>query len=371
MDVHQTIHEILSQTPDLADFFAAHGLPSNAGDARTKQLTLKSALLYKHIAADNFCAEAARFLSERAGALMAKDAAQPCDLLLRIPCVVQLPVEEATGDMLKALDSSLRLSTELVEFGASWLSDILSRYSPAVIVGGGVEGMANLPGVAEKYEAPKGALHPDFAGMEDPRGTFRVISGIPLVMVVDEAQLGWRAVPEKISDLLDEAYENSVIYPDDGHMMDSIFLFYFYLLGGMEAVKRFKKACIRGVHPSQMIKYGGMEEKPAVMLMPYIFGEIKAKEQGMRVVWPQDGAPIIPLLACVRRDASDEEKQAADFLSGERVGRLLMEQGMFPSAHPAVRNHLPGKLQFVGWENIYQANLPELLPVLKKCFLED
>lgn len=90
----------------------------------------------------------------------------------------------------------------------------------------------------------------------------------------------------------------------------------------------------------------------------------------MRVVWPSEGAPLIPILKCVRRDASGEARAAADFLAGEEVGRLFMEQGMFPSSHPVVRNNLPGRLWFAGWENIYADCLVELLPRLKKRFLE-
>ena len=43
---------------------------------------------------------------------------------------------------------------------------------------------------------------------------------------------------------------------------------------------------------------------------------------------------------------------------------------MFLSSHPVVRNNLPGRLWFAGWENIYADCLVELLPRLKKRFLE-
>ena len=61
-------------------------------------------------------------------------------------------------------------------------------------------------------------------------------------------------------------------------MLDGVLLYYFDLAGGKAAVDAFRRACIRGVHPSQKIKYSA----PAVMLMPYIFARIKAKEPGMR-----------------------------------------------------------------------------------------
>ena len=370
IDCRLTFHELLTETPALVDFFAANGLPADAADPRAQRLTMDSALRFKEIDPQRFACEAELFLTEYAARLREQDDPDDCDLLVRIPCVVQLPVEEALNRYLRQNAPAVRHNTELVEFGGEWLSERMQRRCPQVIIGGGIEGMANLPGLAEAYEAPQGAMNPDFAGMEDPRGTFRMLSGIPLVMAVDESRLEGRAAPQSIADLLSGAFESSVVYPDDGHMLDGVLLYYFDLAGGEAAVDAFRRACIRGVHPSQMIKYGGIEERPAVMLMPYIFARIKAKEPGMRVVWPAEGAPLIPILECMRRDASPQARAAAEFLAGAEVGRLFAEQGMFPSSHPAVENRLPGKLWFAGWENVYAADLPARLPRLKKRFLE-
>ena len=370
IDCRLTFHELLTEIPALADFFAANGLPSDASDPRARQLTLDSALRFKRIDPQRFGCEAELFLTEYAARLREQDDPDDCDLLVRIPCVVQLPIEEALNRYIQENAPSVRHNTELVEFGGEWLAARMRNHRPPVIVGGGIEGMANLPGIAEEYEAPRGALNPDFAGMEDPRGTFRILSGIPLVMVVDESRLEGRAAPRSIAELLSGAFEQSVVYPDDGHMLDGVLLYYFDLAGGKAAVDAFRRACICGVHPSQMIKFGGIEERPAVMLMPYIFARIKAKEPGMRVAWPAEGAPLIPILECVRRDASTEVRAAADYFAGAEIGRLFAEQGMFPSSHPSVQNRLPGRLWFAGWENIYAADLPTRLPMLKKSFLE-
>ena len=371
IDCRLTFNQLLTQQPALADFFTANGLPSDASDPRAQRLTLKSALAFKHMDEQRFCCEAELFLTEYASRLREQDDPNACDLLVRIPCVVQLPIEEALNQYIAQSTPAVRHNTELVEFGGDWLKNLMQVNHPPVIIGGGIEGMANLPGMAEEYEAPAGALNADFAGMEDPRGTYRILSGIPLVMVVDDTRLDGRPAPKSIAEILNGTFEKSLIYPDDGHMLDGVLLYYFYLAGGMTAVDQLKAACIRGVHPSQMIKYGGIEEKPAVMLMPYIFAQIKSKEPGMRVVWPEEGAPLIPILECVRKDASDDVRRAADFMAGEDIGRQFIEQGMFPSSHPAVQNNLPGRIWFAGWDNVYADNLPELLPKLKKRFLED
>ena len=371
MDTRDTIFKLLSDTPELIDFFAARGLPADTGDPRIKRLTLKSVLAFKHIDEERFCMEAELFLTEYAARLREQDDPNACDMLVRIPCVVQLPIEEALNKYIEHNVPGLKHNTELVEFGADWLTDLLKAHHPPVIIGGGIEGMVNQSALMDEYEAPAGEMNADFAGMEDPRGVFKILSGIPLVMVVDETQLNGRKAPESIADILSGSFERNVIYPDDGHMLDGVLLYYFYLAGGMNAVDALKKACIRGVHPSQMIKYGGIEEKPAVMLMPYIFGKIKSKEPGMRVVWPKEGAPLIPILECVHKRATLKQHTAADYFAGEQIGELFMGQGMFPSSHPGVKNDLPGRIWFAGWDNVYSDNLPELLPKLKEYFLED
>lgn len=371
INTQDTIFKLLSDTPALTDFFAARGLPADTGDPRIKRLTLKSVLAFKHIDEERFRMEAELFLTEYASRLREQDDPNACDMLVRIPCVVQLPIEEALNKFIGHNVPGLKHNTELVEFGADWLTDLLKAHHPPVIIGGGIEGMVNQSALMEEYEAPAGELNPDFAGMEDPRGVFKILSGIPLVMVVDETQLNGRKAPNSIAELLSGRFQKSVIYPDDGHMLDGVLLYYFYLAGGMNAVDALKNACICGVHPSQMIKYGGIEEKPAVMLMPYIFAEIKSKEPGMRVVWPQEGAPLIPILECVHKCATLKQRTAAEYLAGEQIGSLFMGQGMFPSSHPGVKNNLPGRIWFAGWDNVYSDNLPKLLPKLKEYFLED
>ena len=128
-------------TPALADFFAANGLPADAADPRAHRLTLESALRFKKIASQRFVCEAELFLTEYAARLREQDAPDDCDLLVRIPCVVQLPVEEALNRYLQQHAPDVRHNTELVEFGGEWLSERMQRRRPQVIIGGGIEGM--------------------------------------------------------------------------------------------------------------------------------------------------------------------------------------------------------------------------------------
>ena len=92
IDSRQTLYQLLTETPALADYFAANGLPSDAQDPRARRLTLASALSFKKIDPQRFCCEAELFLTQYASRLREQDAADACDLLVRIPCVVQLPI---------------------------------------------------------------------------------------------------------------------------------------------------------------------------------------------------------------------------------------------------------------------------------------
>jgi ABC-type Fe3+ transport system substrate-binding protein len=162
----------------------------------------------------------------------------------------------------------------------------------------------------------------------------------------------------------------SVCYADNGHLLDGVFLAYIYQQFGKEGISAFRRRAVCGVHPSQMIKAGGIDKDPSVYVLPYIFGTIKTKEPGCEMIWPEEGAPIIPVLISQKKDASENERSVAEFLCGETCGRTFITQGLFPSSHPGVFNKLPGKLLWLGWDYIYQNDLLRIIARAKTLFLD-
>jgi ABC-type Fe3+ transport system substrate-binding protein len=185
--------------------------------------------------------------------------------------------------------------------------------------------------------------------------------------VVDRSQLG-TAVPRSWKELLSGDYR--ICYADDGHLLDSIYLVYIYQQFGEEGILEFKKRALCGVHPSQMIKAGGVEGRPSVYIMPHVFASIKIKEGGFDLVWPEEGACIIPVLITQKKDAPEADQRAAAFLCGRECGQIFVTQGMFPSSNPEVENKLPGKLRWLGWDYIYQHDLLEIIARIKTLFLD-
>ena len=290
-------------------------------------------------------------------------------LVGRVPCVVQLPFQDYLDAHIK---DRKEYNIALAEFGLSWVDEIFKDCDPDVFMGTGIEGLVNHPEMKNKgYQAMGGDLlsNSDFSEFKDPKGMYDIYSCIPLVMVVDMNQAKGRKPPESFSDLLSSHYENSIAFPDDGHMFDGIILTYVHQVAGDEGILKLRKNIRAIVHPSQMIKPGAIEgEKPYIYLLPWIFGEIKSRQPGMKLIWFSDGAPILPLVVTAKN--TPEAKRIMSVLGAADAGKVFRENGFFPSNVTGVNNDLPGKLRFVGWDYIYDPALPEIIARCKNLMTE-
>ena len=364
LDMNRTISENL-KNPMLKEFMETQGFEINENSKIMKLLTLRDVLGLRNIEEESFEKEYCAYI---AGENQIHHTVENKDYLLygRIPCVVQLPVQEMLDKTGKGTED---YNIALAEFGKEWLEEAFSIKKPSILMGTGIEGMVirkELMNGEYSIEAEKMPYHRDFSGMEDPKGKFYILTAIPLVMVIDERMSDGRKIPHTMEELLEESYRDSIVYPDDGHMLDSIMLTYFYEKNGYEGVRRFRENTITGVHPSQMIKPGGLEQKPFIMLMPWIFAQIKAKENGMKLIWPEDGAPILPLVITRKEKLSQRENDLFETVTGREMGKIFRIQGFFPSNCAGVENNLPGKLAFVGWDFIYRDDLGDIIKECKK-----
>lgn len=373
VNIDWRLYKILENDPHAYDFLVLKGLYDPQKKDLAEKLTLRSALRFMKIEPGAFLKELEAYQKSREQAMHGKVPAEKCDFWGRIPCMVQLPVQNALDAFLLKQRPPLQYDIGLVEFGKDWIDDLTSIANPPVVVGAGIEGMIeNAALMGGAYQEPvQNGLNPDFAGFEDPKKIFRLISGIPLVFVVDKDRLNGRPVPEGWTDILQDEFCKSVCYPDDGHLLDGVFLVYFYKKFGMEGVRRFGLNCICGAHPSQMIKVNGIKAKPAVYIMPLILANIKAKEEGSRIVWPREGAPVIPLVCTVRKGMSASQKKLAEFICGKDCGNIFLRQGCFPSSNRHVINRLPGKLWWLGFDYLYENGILSVIAASKKTFLEE
>lgn len=285
-------------------------------------------------------------------------------LLGRVPCVIQLPFQDYID---KEFNDKSLYNIALAEFGGTWASQLLSEMDPDVIIGAGIEGLVNNKVLEERgYTSVNGELlsNDAFADFKDPRGMFDIFSCIPLVMVIDKTQGQGRQVPKRFEDVLSPEFENSIVYPDDGHMLDGIIMTYIYKDYGDEGLQRFKRNVIEGAHPSQMIKPGGLGHKPYIMLMPWVFAKLKAMQPNMELVWPEDGAPILPIIVTSKNN--DNAKRITEVIFRKEVGDIFRNNGFFPSNATETDNRMLGKLNFIGWDYIYRNDLLEIIAHCKE-----
>ena len=56
-------------------------------------------------------------------------------------------------------------------------------------------------------------------------------------------------------------------------------------------------------------------------------------------------------------------------MSGEAVGNVLANQGLFPSVHPNVKNPVNGRpMLWVGWDFIYSNDMGKLIKDCEEVF---
>ena len=369
LEVTRTVNDNLTDHPMLLSYMEWQGMIQGEPSPVMGSLRLGDVLQLRNMDKEQFMADYEKFVREREDGLHHTSDNEEYMLYGRIPCVVQLPIQ----DMLDAEMAECSYNIALAEFGRQWLEEAFKIKEPSILMGTGIEGLtADSRIMSGEYSVADCAVpyNQDFEGMEDVRGVFRILTAIPLVMVIDTRQANGRMMPESMEQLLLPEYKDSIMYPDDGHMLDSIMLTYFYHAAGIEGVYKFRKNAIGGAHPSQMIKPGGLEKKPFIMLMPWIFATIKAKEDGMCLVWPGDGAPILPLVITKKQDGTEKERELFHFLTGERTGQIFRSQGCFPSSCAEVENQLPGKLRFIGWDFLYQEDLLDIIAECRKIMEE-
>lgn len=203
--------------------------------------------------------------------------------------------------------------------------------------------------------------------LKDPRGDYSMIGVVPAIFIVNKKLLGDREKPESWADILKPEFAKSVSLPiADFDLFNSI-LIHIYKLYGKEGVKNLGRSLLSNLHPAQMIE----AKEPVVTIMPYFFSKMIAKNGPKEVIWPKEGAIISPIFMLTKADKAKELNKVIKYISGEAVGNILANQGLFPSVHPNVKNPTNGKaMLWVGWDFIYSNDMGKLIKECEKIFNE-
>ncbi len=189
------------------------------------------------------------------------------------------------------------------------------------------------------------------------------------VMLMDKVKLGNLPMPEKWSDLLKPIYKDKIIAFGNEREVSKTTLIYLYKDFGIDGVKKYaenvKSLCLG----PKMVKLAGTnsEEGAAIYILPSTFAMMSVRE-GTEIVWPTDGANLVPLSILIKKANKEKMKFFIDFLL-EDYGQMYEDIDSV-SFNPDIESKLlkEKKIKWVGWDYIYSNDLFELGNQLKKEF---
>ena len=209
--------------------------------------------------------------------------------------------------------------------------------------------------------------------LRDPLGHATILCSNLTVMVVDDlrAQAQGRKRLESWEDLLDPSWERGVILRGNGKTFCETTLLTLESRFGMEAMDGFRRAVGGFGHPSQMVKAMSRsgDAGPAASTLPLFFARLVPRREGLRIVWPREGAIASPVTLFVRRGAPARVLELASWLCGRDVADLCAGVGL-PSCRPDRSWGIPegeGVL-WIGWDSIRGRDLSTPLARLQELF---
>jgi len=209
------------------------------------------------------------------------------------------------------------------------------------------------------------------SALRDPAGHVSVVAANLTVLVVDDARAGDRRRLESWEDLLDPSWERSVAFRGNGRTFCETTLLTLESRFGDDRMDGFRRAVGGSGHPSQMVKSlsrPGPDALPAATL-PLFFARLIPRREGLRVVWPREGAIASPVTLFTRRGCPAEVSALADWLHGPEVAEIFSSVGL-PSCRPDAPWTVPeGRdLLWIGWDAIRGGDLGARLERLQALF---
>lgn len=397
LDKNMTLNEIVEKYPETIDFFASKGFKGLEDEGIRKKvgmLKLGMALSMKKMNVESFLEMLEEIISQNRDSVdvnlnKAEKFEDGISVMGLLPCPVKNPLLEALQTFQK--DTGARINHELkaASSGLDWLKeDVIKANHPEkladMFISAGFDlffedelmGKFKSKGIFKDITELK-EYNSDFNNEEislrDPDGDYSMLAVVPAVFLVNTEALGDRPFPKSWSDLLKPEFENSVSLPISDFDLFNAILISIYKNYGEDGVRKLGRTLLQNMHPSQMVKSDKLKVNvPAVTIMPYFFTKMTGQGGPMVAQWPEDGAALSPIFMLTKEEKREELQDLAKFFSSKEVGEILSHQGLFPSIHPEVDNHLEGKkFMWVGWDYIKNNDIGKLLNHCEELFFQE
>lgn len=213
--------------------------------------------------------------------------------------------------------------------------------------------------------------HGPLSSLRDPQGRITMPCANLTVLAVDDHLARGRNPLHSWSDLLDPSWERGVALRGNGTTFCETTLLTLEHHLGWGAMDKIRRAVGGFGHPSQMVKAlsrPGPGTLPAATL-PLFFARMLPRREGLRIVWPREGAIASPVSLFVKKGAPRNVVSLARWLCGPEVADLCAGVGL-PSCMPGIPWSVPegSNVLSIGWEAIRGRDLSESLGSLQELF---
>jgi len=393
-----TVKEVLERWPETLDVFVANGF-DNFRDEKQRNavaafLKLERAAQAKNYNLENFMGLLQQKVDEQlnlADVTMKKNSRDGSQVTVSglLPCPVRLPLLEGFDGFIEEYSretgNQVSYKLEAASVGADWIEENVKGITdpaqlPDIFVSAGFEtffdratiGHFKDQGVFIDITSREVNRDFDDIDLKDPKGDYSIIAAVPAVFMVNHEVRGDLPVPKTWSDLLKPEFSQKVALPVGDFDLFNAILLALYKEHGEAGIRALGRCMLKSMHPSQMVKNAKRvaEEKPYVTIMPYFFTKMARMVNSLEIIWPEDGAVVSPIFMLTKESSLDRVKPIAEFLSGQGVGEILAQKGLFPSLNPRVENQLdfPHPWKWIGWEYIYNNDIGELIRRTNEIF---
>ncbi len=197
------------------------------------------------------------------------------------------------------------------------------------------------------------------AGWDHLSSPLKLIASDLLVMVVDKSKFLYRGVPREWYELLNPSFTGEIIVPGNRDFFCNTFYYYYVKNFGYDAIRQLAlNTCMRA-HPGDMLKQieGGNPLDASVFVLPYSYAKDIEDKFGYEIVWPEDGAIMIPVQMLVKRGAYEKQKRVVDFLTGPVFGSVVQRHGLVSTNTKVFRRFGKTAINWIGWEFLETGDL--------------
>jgi len=204
-------------------------------------------------------------------------------------------------------------------------------------------------------------LHSVYTGtkISHPANVFVFLGAEALVMVVDKSKYNNTQPPQEWYELLNPSLKSSIAFCGDKDFHCNTVFLHFVKEYGYGAISELSKNALVRVHPEEMLQLidSGNKIDASVYVMPYSYAKRIQNLFDFEIIWPNDGAILIPVQLLVKKGAFEKYKDVIRFLTGEEVGKMFEEHGLV-ATNSKVKNQFSGKkLNWIGWDFIRNSEL--------------